>query len=253
MFLLLLAFIDLKSRKFYYHSLLVLLANITLALIIYWLVTKFDEQLAFLGFITAITPTAIAAPAMIELLGGNVAYVTVTVVVTNLAIALLMPLLVAWLIPTQIDVSTREILISILYVLGIPLILAEISKKTVWSSSLRQLKFCRFYIWNLMLILATAKASHYILWEYQGDKRIIGAIAIFSFLICCLNFSVGKFLGGREFSREASQALGQKNTMFTVWLSLEFFDPTIALGPMFYIIYHNLYNTYLLIRLPSDK
>jgi len=72
---------------------------------------------------------------------------------------------------------------------------------------------------------------------------IIGTIAA---VICLINFNLGRILGGKEFSLEMSQTLGQKNTTLVIWISLTYFSPLIALGPIFYLIWHNLYNSYQL-------
>jgi BASS family bile acid:Na+ symporter len=64
--------------------------------------------------------------------------------------------------------------------------------------------------------------------------------------LCVVNFSLGRFIGGKKYSFEAGQSLGQKNTIFSTWVALNFFHPLAALGPIFYILCHNLYNAYLL-------
>jgi len=50
-------------------------------------------------------------------------------------------------------------------------------------------------------------------------------------------------LGGRNHWQEASQALGQKNLAFVIWISLTFINPLVAMGPTFYILYHHPYNS----------
>lgn len=255
MLLLFLAFINLKQTKFYPNTLVVLFANLFLGLITYFLVILFNQELAFLCFMTAIMPTALAAPSMIELLNGNVAYVTISVLLTNIFVALFIPVFVGLIIPLEQKIETINILLSVSTVLILPLVLSWIVRKTSGKLHryLQKLNFLKFYLWNIMLILATSKAAHFLLEEQQEDGQIIINIALASLIICIFNFSIGKVIGGREFFREASQSLGQKNTMFIVWLSLEFFEPTTALGPMFYLIYHNIYNSYLLIRFNRKK
>jgi bile acid:Na+ symporter, BASS family len=63
-----------------------------------------------------------------------------------------------------------------------------------------------------------------------------------------VNFSLGYLIGGRTFAREASQSLGQKNTTFTIYLALTYASPLIALGPTFYVVWHNLWNSWQLHR-----
>ena len=51
-----------------------------------------------------------------------------------------------------------------------------------------------------------------------------------------------------EFPREGSQCLGQKNTTFTIYLALAYTSPVVALGPTFYVLWHNLWNSWQLHR-----
>ncbi|HQL21587.1 MAG TPA: hypothetical protein PLY49_07505, partial [Opitutaceae bacterium] len=59
---------------------------------------------------------------------------------------------------------------------------------------------------------------------------------------------LGYLIGRPDFSREASQALGQKNTTFTIYLALTYANPLVALGPTFYVLWHNLWNSWQLQR-----
>ena len=54
----------------------------------------------------------------------------------------------------------------------------------------------------------------------------------------------GALIGGRRYWQESSQALGQKNNSFVIWIALTFINPLVAMGPTFYVLYHNLYNSF---------
>ena len=71
-------------------------------------------------------------------------------------------------------------------------------------------------------------------------------IAGMSLIICVINFGLGYLIGGKEFKREASQTLGQKNTTFTIVLASTFSSPLAAMGPTFYVLWHNLWNAFQL-------
>jgi BASS family bile acid:Na+ symporter len=75
---------------------------------------------------------------------------------------------------------------------------------------------------------------------------------VVSLLVCIANFALGRLIGGKEFHREASQTLGQKNTAYTIYLALTYANPLIALGPTFYVIWHNLWNSWQLHRVPPE-
>lgn len=156
----------------------------------------------------------------------------------------------SWITTPETSIPTLEVLRSIWLVFGIPLLMAQLIKE--FNPSLQQLilkrKNLAFYIWNILLFLATAKATHFIIYESSTTPIMIFLIAVSSLMLCILNFGIGKLIGGQKFALEASQSLGQKNTMFTVWLAFSFLNPIVAFGPMFYLLYHNLYNSYQLMK-----
>ena len=81
----------------------------------------------------------------------------------------------------------------------------------------------------------------------------LAIIALVSLVICIVNFGVGALLGGRQHWQEASQALGQKNLSFVVWIALTFINPLVAMGPTFYILYHHLYNSWLIYHFEKGR
>jgi BASS family bile acid:Na+ symporter len=42
----------------------------------------------------------------------------------------------------------------------------------------------------------------------------------------------------------STQSVGQKNTIFAIWLSLNFLDPVASIAPTAYIVWQNLINSY---------
>ena len=250
MLMLFFPFLKISIKTFYPHALWIVVANIVIALAVYLVILPFNSELAFFCFITAITPTATAAPAVMDFLKGNVEYVALSVLLTNSIIGLTIPLLLSWITTPETSISTSEVFRSIWFVFGIPLLMAQLVKEV--NPSLQEFLLKRknlsFYIWNVLLFLATARATHFIIYESNTTPQMIALIAASSLMLCVVNFWVGKWIGGKQFAREASQSLGQKNTMFTVWLAFSFLNPIVALGPMFYLLYHNLYNSYQLIK-----
>jgi BASS family bile acid:Na+ symporter len=77
---------------------------------------------------------------------------------------------------------------------------------------------------------------------------VLFEVAALSLLTCIASFTLGRLIGGRAFAPEASQALGQKNTTFTIYLAMTYANPLVALGPTFYVLWHNLWNSWQLHR-----
>ena len=75
---------------------------------------------------------------------------------------------------------------------------------------------------------------------------IIYQIAGVSLLICILSFFVGWLISPKNLKVEGSQSLGQKNNGFTVWVALTFISPLAVLGPVFYILFQNIYISFQL-------
>jgi BASS family bile acid:Na+ symporter len=188
-------------------------------------------------------------------LHGDVQYVTFSVILTNSIVALNIPWILPLLVEQNHPISTQSILFSVLFLFLIPLGAAQLVKaiNPQLKKSLLKYKIVSFYAWNIVVFLASARATYCIFNEAKTEPKMIVLIAISSLLICIVNFSIGKLIGGKHFVQEASQSLGQKNTMFTVWLSLTFLGPVVALGPMFYIIYHNFYNSYQLLQIENHR
>jgi BASS family bile acid:Na+ symporter len=255
MFMLFFTFLGVKVNRFHKNTLWIVVANIVIAFAFYLLVLPFNSGLALICFITAITPTATAAPAITSFLHGDVQYVTFSVILTNSIVALNIPWILPLLVEQNHPISTKSILFSVLFLFLIPLVAAQLVKaiNPQLKKSLLKYKIVSFYAWNIVVFLASARATYCIFNEAKTEPKMIVLIAISSLVICIVNFSIGKLIGGKHFAQEASQSLGQKNTMFTVWLSLTFLGPVVALGPMFYIIYHNFYNSYQLLQIENHR
>jgi bile acid:Na+ symporter, BASS family len=56
-------------------------------------------------------------------------------------------------------------------------------------------------------------------------------------------FAIGKAVGRHyDASISAGQALGQKNTIVGIWLTLTFLNPLAAVAPGAYVVWQNLVN-----------
>lgn len=248
MLMLFLAFLDIEFKPQAFRSgvLWVLLANVALAFISYALLVSFDTLLAMAAFMTAIAPTAIAAPVIMSFLEGEIEYVIAAVLVTNVSSAVIIPLALPVLLGAQVQISVWEVLGPVLTVMLLPLMLARLatylSPKT--QHLIRKAKPYSFLIWLANLLIVSANASHFLRNENPGSFLMLAGMALISLALCIVNFGVGALLGGRRNWQEASQSLGQKNLSFVIWIALTFINPLVAMGPTFYILYHHLYNSW---------
>lgn len=220
-----------------------------------WISNWFNTELALAAFMIAMAPTAAAAPVMTRFLEGRVDYVMSSVVVTNSFSAIALPLVLPFLSPNEqagINViGLLNTLTVVLLPLGITQLMQRFTPQLV--KVLEPVRGAGFYFWMAAIYLATAKATYFIEVESTSPWSVVVEIAGVSLLLCALNFGLGRWLGGYDWGQEMGQSLGQKNTLFSIWICLTFLTPAIALGPMFYIVFQNLYNSYLLASKPQTK
>lgn len=206
------------------------------------------REIGLASFFCGITPTAIAAPVIISFIRGRVEFVVAAFVLTNLAIAALLPLLLPVVLGRATPEAFGQVAGSVGVVVFAPLLLALLVRRVhppaaAWPSKHRNLSFG---MWVVSMFLITSNASHFLRVQSDTPHLVLAQIAGTSLAICAANFALGRLIGGKEFAREASQALGQKNTTFTIYLALAYASPVVALGPTFYVIWHNLWNSWQL-------
>lgn len=199
-----------------------------------------DAQLACL--LVAATPTATAAPVITGMLGGDVGFVSVAFLGSNLIGAFLLPVILslagAGRIPSTLPFLAQT-LVLVLLPLGLSIAVRRLPRSEIRLRPFRRLSFP---LWLAALVLASAKTSGFMRSHRETGVGTVLAIAGGSALLCALHFLVGRSIGGEERALEAGQSLGQKNTMLTLWLGLSAFGPVPALGPAFYVLWHNLWN-----------
>lgn len=139
---------------------------------------------------------------------------------------------------------------SVGLVVFVPMLLAW-TVRTIYPPATRwpaRLNNASFGAWATAIFFITANASHFLRTQSGLPRTIVVEIALASLFTCAASFAFGRLIGGREFAREASQSLGQKNTTFTIYLAMTYASPLVALGPTFYVLWHNLWNSWQLHR-----
>src|SRR5512134_578125 len=242
------AFLDIefKPETFQKSVIWILIANVGVAFASYLVLASFDMLLALTAFMTAIAPTAIAAPVIIGFIQGKIEYVVTAVLFTNISSAVVIPLTLPFLLGAEVQISVWEVLQPVLTVMFVPLILARLASHLPAGVQkfVRKGKPFSFPLWLVNLFIITANASNFLRNENSDSVVTLVTIALISLVLCIVNFGVGAILGGRQNWQEASQSLGQKNLSFVIWIALTFINPLVAMGPTFYILYHHLYNSW---------
>lgn len=198
-----------------------------------------------------ICPTATAATVVTRKLGGDMAHITSYTILVNLMVSLIVPAMVPLVHPhADLDFISAFLLIlgKVFPLLLLPLICAFIVQKFLPRLRKELIKNVDlpFYMWAVALTLALTATTRSVVHSTVSLDTQIGLVVV-SLICCAFQFWAGKKIGTHYGDTiTAGQALGQKNTVFVIWLGYTFFTPVTAVVGGFYSIWHNLYNTWQL-------
>ena len=223
-----------------------------------------------------ICPTATAAAVVTRKLGGDVPGITTYIVLINIVAAVLVPLIVP-LIQPMAGLTFWEafnmILAKVLPLLMLPCFCAWLVRYLLPKvhRKLLEWKDLPFNLWVVALVLAIAVTTKAIV-RSEMSWTLIGAMSLVSLLCCAFQFWAGRYVGscykprrcrptsltveerGREVRKvTAGQSLGQKNTVFAIWLGYTFMTPETAIVGGLYSIWHNCFNSWQLYRYNHKK
>ncbi len=245
---------DLRPRKWHLKLILFqVFGFVALALLEIFLPDFEGAVLLESAMIMLICPTATAAAVVTGKLGGDMPGLTSYLVIMNLVAAVLVPLVVPFVHPVDgLNFLTAfcMILAKIFPLLILPFLLAWIVRYLMPKLHRRILRYpdAAFYVWGFNLMFAVLMTVRSI---YHSDVAAVYqvGIALVSLLCCILEFAMGRRIGARYGdATTAGQALGQKNTVFAIWMGYTFMTPVTAIAGGFYSIWHNLYNSWQLYR-----
>lgn len=200
-----------------------------------------------------ICPTATACAVVTGKLGGNMAGVVTYTVLVNVAVAFLVPVVVPLVHPAE----GKGFYDSFLMILGkvspmliMPCIAAWIVRYIFPKFHKWLLKYsgASFYLWAVSLMLAILMSTRAIVHNDSGPVVLL-EIGLASLVACALQFWIGRRIGSHYGCPiSAGQALGQKNTVFGIWMGYTFLTPVVSVAGGFYSIWHNCYNTWQMYR-----
>lgn len=205
------------------------------------------------AMICMICPTATAAAVVTDKLGGDVAGTITYTVLINIVTAAVVPVFVPLLHPDEGKTFTEAFMIILAKVFPLlicPCLLAWLVRYLSPGLLRKILRFkdLPFYIWATSLPLAILMTTR-ALFHSDCGLVLLGGIAGASLLSCIIQFWGGKATGehyGHKIT--AGQALGQKNTVFAIWMGYTFMDPVTSVAGGFYSIWHNCFNSWQLYR-----
>jgi len=198
-------------------------------------------------FICFICPTAAAVVVVAEKLGGSIGSLTIFTIIANGVTMIIIPLFFP-MVEREADitfVSTMLMLLrNVFVVLVAPLALALLSRKFLpnWVTRVNQYKNLSFYLWCINLAIVTGVTLKNIA-HSTVSGWVLWMLLITPLFVCLIQFAIGKAIGRHwNDSISAGQALGQKNTVVGIWLTLTFLNPLAAVAPGAYVLWQNLVN-----------
>ena len=219
-----------------------------MVLAIYFFGSNYDMKLVLEGaFICFICPTAAAVAVVTEKLGGSIGSLTTYTVIANVFTMIIIPTLFP-MVEKGADVSflymSMMVFRNVTTVLVVPLILALLSRRFLpkFVAQVKSVKDLGFYMWCFNLTILMGETLRNIL-HATVSGWILTLLLIVPLLVCLIQFCIGKAVG-RHYgdSISAGQALGQKNTIVGIWLTLTFLNPLAAVAPGAYVVWQNLVN-----------
>ena len=218
--------------------------------VIFLIIKPFNLSVAQAVFICVLCPTATAAPVVTGMLGGSIAYVASYSIVSNLATAILAPVLFIWVGNSQTDMTFWEefviIIVKVAPLIVFPLLIAFtlyfFAPKA--HKAVSSVQSVSFYLWAVSLVVVVGRSVSFMLNEPSDKIPEMIAMGVLAGVVCILQFRVGRSIGklnGDPVS--AGQGLAQKNTVLAIWMALTYLNPVSSIGPAAYIAWQNTINS----------
>ena len=209
---------------------------------------NYEAKLILEGaFICFICPTAAAVAVVTEKLGGSIGSLTTYTVIANIFTMIIIPSLFP-MVEKGADVSflymSMMVFRNVTTVLVVPLLLALLSRKFLprFVDKVKSVKDLGFYMWCFNLTILMGETLRNFL-HSTVSGWILALLLIVPLAVCLVQFAIGKAVGRHwDASISAGQALGQKNTIVGIWLTLTFLNPLAAVAPGAYVVWQNLVN-----------
>ncbi|MFT4072669.1 MAG: transporter [Dysgonamonadaceae bacterium] len=247
--------IQLKNIRFSMLHMWLILIQVGGSIAVYQLLKDWNLTLAQAGLICFFMPTATSAVVITGMLKGNTASLIAYSLLSNLAVVALSPVYFS-LVGTHQHLSFFVSFLSIaqrvcILLIG-PFILAACLRRffPVAAEHIQRKSVISFYLWVFALAIVTASTVKFITLQNRNQLTDGCLITLLSLVICLFQFLAGKKMGGVYNDKIAGgQGLGQKNTIFAIWLTLTYLNPAASLGPGAYILWQNIINSWQVWRM----
>ena len=170
---------------------------------------------------------------------------------SNLLAAVAVPLVFPWVEPhAEVSFWTAflKILSKVFPLLICPFLLAWFLRAFVPKVHARLLNLhdAAFYLWGVALAIVSGQTVRSLV-NSEAPASVEWLIALAGLAACCLQFYLGKRIGGHYAERiSGGQALGQKNTVLAIWMAYTYLNPLASVAPGSYVLWQNTINSWQL-------
>ena len=203
------------------------------------------------AMVCLICPTATAAAVITGKLGGSASTLTTYTLLSNLLAAVAVPLVFP-LVEPHADMTFfaafLKILSKVFPLLLFPFFLAWFLRLFMPRVHHFLLGFhdLAFYLWGVALAIVSGQTVRSLV-NSDAPVSVEILIALAGLITCCLQFFLGKRIGGHYNDRiSGGQALGQKNTVLAIWMAYTYLNPLSSVGPGSYVLWQNIINSWQL-------
>lgn len=203
------------------------------------------------AMVCLICPTATAAAVITGKLGGSASSLTTYTLLSNLLAAIAVPLVFP-LVEPHADITFftafLKILSKVFPLLLLPFFMAWFMRVFMKKVHRYLLGFhdAAFYLWAVALAIVSGQTVRSLV-NSDAPVFVEILIAIAGLITCCVQFYLGKRIGGHYNDRiSGGQALGQKNTVLAIWMAYTYLNPLSSVGPGSYVLWQNIINSWQL-------
>lgn len=212
------------------------------------------KELAEGAMVCFVCPTATAAAVITGKLGGNESSLTTYTIISNIVAAVAIPALFPLVEghPQAGFIGQAAVILGKVFPLLICPLVAAMAVRyllpKLHDAIIRHCGSVAFYLWAFSLVMVIGQALRSVVNSHlpAGMLWLLAATGLFA---CVLQFVLGKSIGGHYGDRiSGGQGLGQKNTVFAIWVSVAYLSPVVSIAPSSYILWQNIINSWQLWR-----
>lgn len=196
-----------------------------------------------------IAPCATAAPVVTGKLGGDINTMTTYTLISSMLCAFTIPSVFPLLEKVEgVTFITSFLIImeKLAIVMLLPLLLGWVVRHYVHPvyRFIMAHPNLSFYFWAVTLSITTGVTVKNICHSECGLFLLL-LIALLSFSICLLHFKIGRYVGHKYHEIiNCGQGMFQKNTAMAIWVSYMYLHPVASIGAGCYVLWQNIINSW---------